>query len=382
LLLRLVTESNQGLDAGFVLEEVAGKLGVVLWQVLRDTLLWATSSLAERAMLFAPNPKERKRLLSSVDVPATIAQAVRTLTRLPGAPNIHDVHMVQVACGNIAEWASEQNAPATAVSFARAGALAASKSGTAAANAGFTALQWRDLPRAETWLRRAARLTRHSDKTTFALARSTLGSIWSERGDLPRARSCFIQALRATKGRPDALEIRAQAAIGLFQNAIARGAHREAERAAQIALRAFGSRYPEVAMVGRQLAENWLERGQPAKALKLLRRVRHFRVSRADRVEVLTLITRAAAACGARMTLERAWRDATRILAKEPAGEDTVRMMLKLAKAGGGAVTHAHAAALVSRAAAMAQDIGQPDLIESDMALRFLRDDGHETRKG
>lgn len=382
VLLRLVTESHQGLDAHFVLDEIGGKLGLVLWQLLRDCVLWSTSSRVERARLFAPTTPWRQRLLVGVDVPAKIAQAIRALARLPTAGDVHELHGVQVACGSIAEWASAQNAPATAVSFARAGALAASKSGTAAANAGFTALQWRDLPRAEIWLRRAARLTRHSDKITFALARSTLGSIWAERGDFPRARSYFIQALRATKGRPDALEIRAQAAIALFHNAVARGAHREAERAARIALRAFGSRYPEVAMVGRQLAESWLERGEPAKALKLLRRVRHFRVSRADRVEVLTLITRAAAACGARKPLERAWRDATRVLAKEPAGEDTVCMMLKLAKAGGGAVPHAHAAALVSRAAAMAQDIGQPDLIASEMALRFVRDHDLETRKG
>lgn len=383
VLLRLVTESHQGMDAGFVLQEVEGKRGLVLWQVLRDTYLWTTSSPAERAGLFASRPSERKRFLSGTDIPARIVQAVRTLARLPATPDVHHIHAVQLACGSIAEWASEQGAARTAIAFARAGALAVSTSGIAAANAGFVALQWKDLPRAEVWLRRAAKLTRHTDPLTFALARSTLGSVYAERGDLSRARSSFIQAVRATQGNPDGLDVRAQAAVGLFRNATSRGAHREAERAARVALRAFGARYPDVARVGRQLAESWIERGQHRKALRLLRRVRVFRVPRADRVETLTLIVRAAAACAARKTGERAWEDATRILHKEPAGEETVRMMLALAKAGSGAVPHAHAAQLVRRAADMAQAMDRPELIEADVAMRFLRDDSYPTtRKG
>lgn len=382
VLLRLVTESHQGLDVGFVLEEVEGNVGFVLWQLLRDTHLWAISSPTERTALFTSRPSERKRLLD-IGVPGEIVQAARTLARLPDTPDVHDVHAVQVACGSIAEWTTEQRAARTAVAFARAGALAASTSGTAAATAGFVALRWKDLPRAEIWLRRAAKLTRHSDKLTFALARATLGSVYAERGDLPRARSAFIQAIRATKGNADGLEVRAQAAVGLVHNANARGAHREAERAARVALRAFGTRYPDIARVGRQLAEIWIQRGQHRKALQLLRRVRVFRVPRADRVETLTLIVRAAAACAARRTLERAWQDATRLLANMPAGAETVGMLLALARAGGGVVSHAHAAALVQRAASMADAIGRPDLIQADMALRFLRaDDNGSTRKG
>lgn len=383
MLLRLFTESNQGLDADFVLQEVEGKLGLVLWQVLRDTHLWTLSSPAERTGLFASRPSERTRFLAGIDIPERIVQAVRTLVRLPGAPHVHDTHAVLVACGSIAEWASQEGAARTAIAFARAGALAASTSGPAAANAGFVALQWKDLPRAEIWLRRAAKLTRHIDPLTFALARSTLGTVYAERGDLRRARSALIQAIRATQGNPDALEIRAQAAFALFRNATTRGAQREAERAARVALRAFGTRYPDVARVGRQLAESWIQREQHRKALRLLRRVRVFRVPRADRVETLTLIVRAAASCAARKTLERAWQDALRILYKEPAGEETVRMMLALAKAGGGAVPHAYAAQLVRRAADMAQAIGRPELIAPDVATRFLRDDSdHMTRKG
>lgn len=381
VLLRLVTESHQGLDAGFVLGEVGGNLGLVLWQVLRDIHLWAISSPADRTALFASRPSERKRFFAGIDIPAKTAQALRTVARLPGTPDVHDIHAVQVACGSIAEWASEQGAARTAVAFARAGALAAATSGTAAANAGFMALQWADLPRAEIWLRRAANLTRHADQITFALARSTLGTLYSERGDLVRARSSFIQAVRATQGIPDALEIRAQAAVGLLHNALARGAHREAERAARVALRAFGARYPDIARVGRLLAASWIERGQHRKALRLLRRVRVFRVPRADRVETLTLIVRAAAACAARKTIERAWQDATRLLAKMPPGAEAVRMMLALARGGGGAIPHAHAAALVRRAAEMAQAIGQPELIQPDVALRFLRDDSHDTTR-
>lgn len=383
VLLRLVTESHQGLDAAFVLRELEGKLALVLWQLLRDLHLWTTSPPSERSALFAVRPSTRKRLLAGNDVPGKIVQAVRTIASLPGAPDVHEIHAVQVACGSIAEWASEQGAARTAVAFARAGALAATASGAAAANAGFMALQWQDLPRAEVWLRRAAKLSRHTDKITFALARSTLGTLYAEQGDLARARSAYIQAVRATKGNPDALEIRAQAAVGLFHNATARGAHREAERAARVALRAFGSRYPEIARVGRHLARSWIERGQHRKALRLLRRVRAFRVPRADRVETHTLIVRAAAACAARQTLERAWQDATRLLAKEPAGAEVVGMMVALATAGGGMVPHAHAAGLVRQAAAMAEALGRPDLIEADVALRFLReDDNGTTRRG
>jgi tetratricopeptide (TPR) repeat protein len=371
VLLRLVSESNRGFEAGFVLDEIEGQLSVVLFQVLRDVALWSTSSAAERAGLFAPSRMRRARMLGTTSLPAEIADPVRTLSRLPERPDNRDIHWVQTACGRIAEWASEQRALRTAMAFARAGALAASASGAAAATAGFTALQWSDFARAEIWLRRASALARHKDPITFALARTTLGDLYATRGDVMRARSAFIQAIRATRGELEALEIRAQAGIGLAHNATTRNAYQEAERAARVALRAFVGRHPEVAIVSRQLAERWLQQGKSAQALRLLKRVRHSHVPRADRVETLTLLARAAAVCSDRATLRHAWQSVIRI-ANQGSGAEVVHMLFNLVRAAGSAVPRQQAVLVVRDAASMARAIGRPELVEADLALRYL----------
>jgi len=70
------TDAFEGLS---VLEELQGELGMVLWQTLRDAMLWGRSLQAERAALFAEGA-ERARiatLLAAVSLAACYLPARR-----------------------------------------------------------------------------------------------------------------------------------------------------------------------------------------------------------------------------------------------------------------------------------------------------------------
>lgn len=378
---RLVAESPAHFEGAFVLDELPGETGFYLWLCLRDVRLWASTPAAERPRVFVGNASIEvvHALRVRMDLPDDVAIAAVVLADLPQVSGFADGGILAAACGVVADWAGTA-APKTAAAFAQAGALAAPSLAPAAANAGFSALQLQDLSRAETWLRRAAAIGRRTDPMTFAHARATLGTLYAARGDTLRARSAFLQAIRATQGRPHALELRAQAAIGLYRQAVARQDAREADRAAHIALRAFGRRHPAFLVVGLELAAQWLDRGLNARALAMLKRLRAFRGSRWQRVTTLTLLARAAAASADEPTLRRAWKRVLALISTELGDAEAIQALVRLVSDAGAGAPRRRAAAVLREALRKAREIGRTDLVPDELVLRYLPLDENERR--
>lgn len=194
-ILRSPGETLEGSD---LLDEFAGGAGVLLWRALRSATLWASVPPRERPRLFAPGAHDRwVRDLASVPLPAALHDPLRVLAALLASPSGVTADRVARACTEIAEWATEADAPRTALAFSQAAAVVLPESPPAALAAGLLAEGIGQEIRAETWLRRALVLSRaRRDRATRARASLQLARILARRGEEVRAARMYARTLR------------------------------------------------------------------------------------------------------------------------------------------------------------------------------------------
>jgi tetratricopeptide (TPR) repeat protein len=327
-----LTHGPEPLESGAVLEEAPGALGVLLWQSLRDVMLWTGTATAERAGLFAAGAEARQRaMVEQVGSPPALEGPLLALGSLLGAPEAARDAMVADACRRIAEWAGGEGLLALALSYSQAVALVLTDDAQAAYTVGLLARRRAEYARAETWFRRAIMLARQSgDWSSYCLAFIGLGKLYVQRGNFPTARKLHLRARRAAR-RHSLRHLEAMALHDLFVVAANTHEAAEAEAFAGAALEAYGPRHFRLPALAHDVAYFWLENGYFARALPVFQAVLPHFGRQADRVRVFADIARAAAGAGEEALFEGAWEEAVALAERPDAVEGTAQGLLDLA---------------------------------------------------
>src|SRR5687768_8153989 len=108
----------EALEGGSVLEEIQTDLGALLWQALRDVMLWADTAPEERAELFPREAATRREAsLGRLTEPVEIMDALRELGTVLERPETADAVAVSRACDELSRWAERRDALQTALAF-------------------------------------------------------------------------------------------------------------------------------------------------------------------------------------------------------------------------------------------------------------------------
>ena len=308
-------------------EDVAG-FGVLLWDVARDVVLWATSAPAELEEIFAP-ALERMRMASLMVQPVApvLESAISVLARVPRAPQPASRERVSLACSQMSHWADGNGAVATASAFAHAAAVTCPGSARLSYEAGRFARRQADYARAEMWLGRAVLLGRQlEDWSSCINARGGLGNLYIQRGNYRRAERHHRRALQLAR-RQGLSDLQGQALHSLCGIAIEAGRIEEVNSLARLAHQAFGEGHPRLPTLAHDVAYAWMEQGHFERALEVFEAVRpHFRQD--QYVLVLADICRASAGIGDVARFEAAWQETQTWIEARPGQEDHVSQAL------------------------------------------------------
>jgi len=323
------TDAFEGLS---VLEEVPGELGLVLWQSLRDAMLWGRADLAQRAALFAPaSDTARMAATLAAGAPVEVEEPLKVLAGMVGQPETAREENVALACRQLSQWAEARALLAAALSFAQAAAVVTPADPSCAYNVGRLARRRAEHARAETWYRRTIALARQAgDWPTYALAFCGLGNLYVGRGNFPVARRFYERALRAA-GRNSLHEIEAMARHDLFGIAVEVGDAAEAHEMARGAFEAYGPHHPSLPALAHDIAYFWITQGCGDRALPVLKSLVRHAEEPGFRLGVFGDIGRAAGAAGDREGFQGAWGDAAEMISASPGLDTVARAWLDLA---------------------------------------------------
>lgn len=336
-------------------------VGLLLFQALRDTRLWASAEPGERGDLFSRGSDERhSAIAAATGLPPALREPLTALADLLGNATRADPVAVEKACREVARRAAEESAGATAIAFAEAAAMAYPDSPEAALQLGEIALRFADHPRADSWLRHAAALARGTEGArTHVEAEIQLGRLRSLQDDPQGARHHLLKAVRLAK-RFALPALRGRAAHELFRLASAAGNHDVAEHYARVAVRCLAPKDREFASARREIAEYRLARADAPQAQSLLRDTLRYPLPHAEHVATITLLARAALVNGDPPTADRAWAGAVTLIVEHGETDRTARQLLALADATLGLLEDRRIMEIVRRAAEIARRRGQP----------------------
>ena len=327
--LRRGDESFEGLS---VLEEVRGDEAIVLWQSLRDALLWADARPEERGELFAPAAERARMEMIEAAAPAPgLREPLASIARMLAEPGATPEETVSLACSRVARWADEQGLLATALAFAQAAATVTPGDAGAAFAVGKLARRRAEYPRAETWLRRSIALARQAgDWATYAHAFLSLGRMNLQRGNLPVARRLLVRSVRAAQ-RNSLHEVQGMALHDLFGVAVQAGRTEEARDLARAAFEAYGPRHRDLPRLAQDVAYWWITQGEFARALPVLRSTLQHLPAPADQLIVRSNVARVLGALGDREGFRAAWDECYELIHSAGVDERAPQGLLDLA---------------------------------------------------
>lgn len=287
------------LEGGAVLAEVGGPLGVIVWQGLRDVLLWAETPPEERRGLFAPEAGDaRSRSIASAAPDDALREPLSILRDLAAAPFEAIPAVVADACAAIRKWAEKRGALATALAYAQNSALAEPTAPARALIVARLAVELGDHARAEIWYRRAIGIARRARNwRVYARAFSGLATLYQDRGNLPAAQRFHLRALRGAR-RGGLRGERAVALHDLFGVAVETGRAGDADRYAREAFAAYSPGNRRLAALAHDVAYFWMEEGHFARAVEVFQAVAPLIDEPAQRLWVESDLMRAAAGAG------------------------------------------------------------------------------------
>ncbi|HYW12459.1 MAG TPA: tetratricopeptide repeat protein [Longimicrobium sp.] len=339
-----------------VLDELTGERGLVLWQSLRDALLWADAQEDERGALFAEDA-ERVRMASILAAQPSpeLEEPLGVMARMLAEPTQISEEMVALACRRVSQWADDEGLLTTALAFAQAAATVTPGDPSAAFAVGKLARRRAQHARAETWFRRTIALSRQiGDWSTYALAFMGLGNLYWNRGNFPAARRFLLRAVRAAQ-RNSLHVIEGGAKQDLFGLEVDAGRVEEAHRYARAAYEAYGAHSPLLVRLASDVAYWWITQGYFGRALPVLHSLLPHLPQPSDRLMVFGNIARASGAMGDREAFRGAWDECFDLLHNNAAADE---------RAAQGLLDLAHGAASLSlwdkaeMAARAAQDVG------------------------
>jgi tetratricopeptide (TPR) repeat protein len=295
-----LTRGGERFEGLAILGEFDDDLGLLLWQTVRNVLLWTRTPPDERAGVFAgAAADERLEELARLKPDPELQGPLSVVAALLREPERVDVPRLVNACRRVALWAEERGALATALDFAQAAALAAADSPALAFQVGRLARRRAEYDRAESWYTRAIIQGRQAgDWRSYALAFSGLGNLFLQKGNLPLARKANVRSLRAAR-RHRLDHVAAMAYQALFGVEVETGGER-ADEYADKALQAYGPSHPNVPRLAYDVAYQWAVQGRFSRALPVATALLpHFEPT-SERVLVLGLVARAAGGTGER----------------------------------------------------------------------------------
>ncbi|HEU0052330.1 MAG TPA: tetratricopeptide repeat protein, partial [Longimicrobium sp.] len=316
-----LTHGEDGIEGLAVLDELPGESGLVLWQSLRDAMLWGRAPQAERAALFASGAEpSRVASILAAGLPAELETPLKVVAQMVGTPESASEESVSLACRQVSHWADAHGLLAVALAFMQAAAIVTPADAAIAYAVGRLARRRAEHARAETWYRRTIALARQSgDWPTYALAFVGLGNLYVQRGNFPAARRFHVRALRAAN-RNSLHEIEGMAQHDLFGIAIETGNVREAGDLARAAYEAYGPHHPRLPHLAHDVAYWWVTQGHFSRALPVLKLLRSHFSDPAMKLALLGDLGRAAGGVSEVGTFQEAW-DAAAELFGDPATE-------------------------------------------------------------
>jgi tetratricopeptide (TPR) repeat protein len=370
-----LVHGGEGLEGAQVLDEMEGRLGLVLWETYRDVLLWGGTGPEERAGLFAAGAHDgRLAAIEAAGADSGVQRALQAIAEIVRSPEDADELEVMGACRQVADWAEQRQLLATAVAFAAAAAVAAPANAAAAFRVGQITRRAGEGARAETWFRRAIGLGRQArDWESYAEAFIGLGNLYKERGNYPAARRLHIRGLRAAR-RHALRDAQARALHDLFCIAVETGPRAEAEELAGLAFRAYGSRNPRLPALAHDVGYFWMSEGRFEPALEVFRAVLPHLRGEGERLLCAGNLARAAGACGVRPEFEAGWERIWEAEAEWERIPSAAQALLELAHGASTLRDWARAERAAERARELAhrRNMGQV-VIESDVLIEAAR---------
>lgn len=309
-----------------------GEFGAVLWQVLRDVTLWASTPENSRKEIFSPKaPIRQWQILLHTELSESVRPYLLIVSNLLFTDRIPDSSELAHACRRIATWAEEHSRPQTAIAFAQAAALAWPQSAECAYKVGWLCRRFGEYARAESWFRRSIAITRRlPDMQSRVLSWINLGNIYLARGDYQAAETAFRRALRGAT-HSGLTGAKAMALHDLFAVAVETHRVAEAEVLAQRAARAFGATHPRLPILAHDVAAFWFSLGLFERAEVVFSAVLSVTRHPMERLQVLSSVARAAGGAGNRETFLDAWVEAWQIIDSQEEMECVATSALKLA---------------------------------------------------
>jgi tetratricopeptide (TPR) repeat protein len=324
--------SGEPFDGHHVLDEVRSPLGVVLWEGVRDVVLWATTAPANRPRLFGSRAHdERVAALHAVELDPDARGMLVLLAGVLDAERQPDRQVVARACRKLALWAEERLLPRTSIWYAQAAALAAPESAEHAYTVGLLCRRNADYIRAETWYRRAIGLARRRrDAQVYARAYMGVADLFMQRGNYERAKLALERAFNTAR-RAGMRTLRAEALHDLFTVAVETNQVTEAENIARKAFRAYPRDHANLPKFAHDVAVFWMFQGYFDRALTVFQAVLGTVSSAGDRLRILSSIARAAGGAGRVDIFANAWVETWQIVDDCPTIECVTSSLVRLA---------------------------------------------------
>ncbi|MEW5928532.1 MAG: hypothetical protein AB1941_13775 [Gemmatimonadota bacterium] len=324
--------SGEPFDGHHVLDEVRSPLGVLLWEGVRDVVLWATTVPAFRPSLFDPRAYDaRTAALHSVELEQELRGMLMRAAGVLDTEHQPDGAAVARTCRKVALWAEERLLPRTAIWYAQAAALASPGSAEHAYTAGQLCHRNAEYTRAETWYRRAVGLARRrQDADMYALAYTGLGHLFIARNDHARAGEAFLRAFRKAR-RAGIRKLWAEALHNLFVVAAETKQVAEAQEYARRAFRAYPRSHPGRITLAHDVAGFWVLQGQYRRALPVLEVLARILTRSSHRLFALSQLAWAAGGAGQIEVFAKAWIDTWQIIDNQPTLNCVTSSLLRLA---------------------------------------------------
>jgi tetratricopeptide (TPR) repeat protein len=369
-----LTRAGELLEGVEVLSEVSGETAVLLWKSLRNVTLWASASLQEQGELFTPGARQRRLAeLLVADVDPTLRGPLESLTTLLDDPLRIRREVVAVACRQIAQWASTRGSFNTELAFVQAAALVNPADADLALQVGRLSRARGELARAESWFRRAIMLGRQTGAwTAYSRGFLNLGIMAKYRGNFPAARRLDLKALRASS-RHGIVDVRAMSLHELFAVSVECDDASTAQRYADQAFHAYGSKHPAVRYLANDICALWMREGQFKRALPVLSSLVGL-FPEEERLLVASNLVRAAGGMADQEAFKSAWARAMPLLESYQTHGTVGDAMLALARGATGAGEWELARTMAERALACATQTANGKLIfEAESVITFAQ---------
>lgn len=358
-------------EAAQVLDEVGGELGLLLFQRVRDVLLWSGIYSADRQKLFGPKGVSLPQVIrkgtgafSGQEIKAELA----TLEEMVSDPESADAEQIANACAGIYHWARDRVLYATAALFARAAAVARPNDPMFSIYAARGERAQAAYERSKLWFQVAISVARRSGKrSAYTVALLGWANLEIDRGNRHKARALLVRAWRYAR-RHSLRHLGAEARHDLLALAIDLEDYADAEIHARAAFQLYGPRSRNLFALAHDWALIWIKKGYYSAAVPIMEAVLPYLTGPSARILALSSIALAAGALGNRTAYQAAAESVLKLAGI--ATENTPIALVHLAEGAHGLGDLETARELAARARELAR--GRQDVTAESCASQIL----------